>query len=133
MWIDKASKYIKTLKSINNRTSKNKIPSKGSFDIEASGRKLLYKDNELPLSGGLREMFIKLYDNAEIYNGGLLIKEGRAIHRVELQKLGNYRSDSSFRTALKTLRSKLEECKIPAEIFPKIQSNYILVIKHDIS
>ncbi|MCF7843635.1 hypothetical protein K9M47_01920 [Candidatus Gracilibacteria bacterium] len=131
VWTDKASKYIKTLKNIDKRgTRKDKIETKISDSIEIASRKLKWNDKKVPLGGGLREMFIKLNDTAEIYREGILIKEGQSVHRNELQKLGNYRSDSSFRTALKVLRSRIEECGIPAEIFPKTQNKYILVIKH---
>ena len=90
--------------------------------------------HKMPTESGQKSMAILFLANAKIYHGskGRLIKKGNGIRVENLKEVGGYKSEGSFRDALRLFRSKLKNSSIPAKIETISKGKYQMVITYTI-
>lgn len=84
---------------------------------------------KMPIRSGQKAIMDFFLKNPKKIKKGNVLSKGKPIPRIDLEEYGHYDDEDSFRSALKKLRMRLREYKMPLSIESAGKNLYILEIK----
>ena len=119
-------RIITNSEKIGNGTVQKSIPT-----LKINGDFFMSGNQKVPMERGQRSMTELFLKHAEINRNNKCVKKGRNLSTEELQKAGSYGTEKAFRNALKKIREKLLNGKLPASIKNNGTRKYQMVIEYN--
>ena len=117
------------ISSIKNTFSKD-LNTPISDNIKICNDNLIYGQIKIPIERGQKALAQMFIDNAKIYRGDTVAKNGSSIEIANLIERGGYSDADAFRDGLKRLRGKIRKAQIPSTIDNVETGKYQMVIRY---